>query len=351
MDLSAGLPDAREDIARVEPSIPFWADNLLFAVHDPSTGVAMWLHLNSVPNDWSMWHENCFALMPGEDGVVSSWSFHRTAPDRRPAGASMSFECLQPFRRWRVTFDGHGMHASLADVRRSLAPHGVTVRWKFDLEIECVTPAWDYRTSVHSQSGRGSMDNQSFASEHYEQMYWAHGTVQFGRDELPFDGYGWRDHSQGPRGSGEGTVWGGHVTAGTVYESGRGWGATQFWGPDGSVNLEAAWVSERPGELQHARVVDAPQLTRLVTDGEELPFVLEWTGGRLETSIRTTRSLWLAIVSASGLTPRGIVLGRNPHREGTMYLPEWGTSEWNGELGRSFVERSNPLNALPKARA
>jgi len=339
-DLSGGLPAEREDIRRHEPDVPFWADNLLFAVHDPALGAAMWLHLGTVPNDWSMWHEMNYALLPGDEGVLSMWSYHRTPPERRPAGSNLELRCLEPFRRWHVTFDGYGLFTPLAEVQEGVARLGATRRWVVDLEIEGVTPLWDYHTSVSATTGRGTMHGQGWAREHYEQMYWARGTVQFGTDVLPFDGYGWRDHSQGPRGSGEGAPWGGHVTAGNVYPSGRGWGASRFWAPDGTITLEGGWVCDEQGTLHHAEVVEAAQLTDLVYAGEELPFALKWPGGTLELSITTERSLWLSMGG-------GLPVGKNLDGTGLMFTPTWGRSEWDGEVGRTYIERSNPLNAMP----
>ena len=87
VDLSGGLPADREQICSEPPDVPFWCENMLFAVHDPTTDVSLWLHLGTVPNDWSLWHDMCYATLPDGDGVLSMWSFHRTAPERRPAGA------------------------------------------------------------------------------------------------------------------------------------------------------------------------------------------------------------------------------------------------------------------------
>jgi hypothetical protein len=336
-DLSGGLPVTREDIRRVEPDIPFWSDNLLFAVHDPTSGAAMWLHLGTVPNDWSMWHEMNYALLPGDAGVLSMWSFHRTVPELRPAGSNLRFECLEPFRRWRLRFDGHGLRTTLEEMQEGPARVGPTMRWCVDLEIEGRTPAWDYHTGVSSQMGRGSMHDQGWAREHYEQMYLARGTVRFGDEERAFDGYGWRDHSQGPRGGGGGAPWGGHVTAGSVAQDGHGWGGSRFWGPDGTVTLEAGWISDDDG-LHHAEVLEAPAMTDLALGGEELNYLLRWEGGTVEATITTTRSLWLSM-------QRGLTVGRDTSGPGLMFVPAWGTSTWDGKNGSTYIERSNPMNA------
>src|SRR5579863_7744522 len=170
-DLSSGLPAAREEIRATEPDVPFWSENLLFAIYDPTSDVGLWLHLGTVPNDWSMWQEMNYAFLPGDEGVLSMWSYHRTAPDRRPGGAGLEFRCLEPFRRWHVTFDGYGMHTSSAAMQEGLAKIGTNRRFVIDLAIESITPAWDMHTAAEADTGAGSMHDQGWAKEHYEQLY------------------------------------------------------------------------------------------------------------------------------------------------------------------------------------
>jgi hypothetical protein len=339
-DLSGGLPPTREEIRHREPDVPFWSENLLFAVYDPDSDVGLWLHLGTVPNDWTMWHEMNYAVLPGDEGILSMWSFHRTAPGRRPAGAGLEFRCIEPFRRWHVSFDGFGLHTSNRDMQAGLARVGLNRRFVVDLDIESVTPAWDAHTGATAETGRGSMRDQGWAKEHYEQLYRARGTVSFGGDDIPFHGYGWRDHSQGPRGGG-GTPWGGHVITGTLYDSGRGWGLSRYWTPDGRISLEGGWVAGADGTLHHAEVTESPRLRDLVTEREDLPVGLRWPGGMLETTIRTCRSLWLSMM-------KGLAVGRDLDGPGLMYVLNHGTAEWDGETGISYLERSDMLNAFPE---
>jgi hypothetical protein len=339
-DLSGGLPPDREGIRTIEPDVPFWSENLLFAVYDPTSDVGLWLHLGTVPTDWSMWHEMNYAFLPGDEGVLSMWSYHRTAPERRPGGAGLDLRCIEPFRRWRVSFDGYGIHTSNAEMQEGVTRVGPQRRFLVELDIESVTPAWDMHTAAEDATGRGSMQGQGWAREHYEQLYRARGQVLLGVDEFAFDGYGWRDHSQGPRGGGSGAPWGGHVITGTLYDSGRGWGLSRYWTPDGTISLEGGYVVEEDGRLQHAQVIEAPRLPALIMSGEELPIAMRWPGGSLETSIVTRRALWLSMM-------KGLVVGKDLDGPGLMYVLNHGTSMWGGEVGVNYIERSDPLNAFP----
>jgi len=338
-DLSGGLSTSREEIRREEPDVPFWSENLLFALYDPAADVGLWLHLGTVPNDWSMWHEMNFAMLPGDEGVLSMWSYHRTPPDRRPAGAGLEFRCIEPFSSWHVTFDGYGTHTSNEAMQRGLATVGTPQRFFVDLAVEAASPAWDAHAGAEEDTGKGSMQDQGWAKEHYEQLYRAKGHVNFGGEDIAFDGYGWRDHSQGPRGGEGGAPWGGHVITGTLYDSGKGWGLSRYWTPDGTISLEGGWVSGEDGVLHHAEVLETPRLRELIFGTEELPCALRWPGGELHTTITTRRSLWTSMM-------KQLSLGKDLDGPGLMYVLNHGTAEWDGERGVSYIERSDPLNAF-----
>jgi hypothetical protein len=340
-DLSSGLDIGREQIAGSEPDIPFWCENMLFALADPNTGVALWLHLGTTPNDWTLWQDMCYAVMPNDDGILSMWSYHRTAPDRQPGGANTRFECIEPFRRWHVQMDGYGLHTPLDEMTTGLAREGHKKRFHVDLDVEFLTPVWDMHTAATDDTGQGTMHDQNWAKEHYEQQYHATGTVVLGDHELPFDGFGWRDHSQGPRGGTNGAPWGGHTIIGGIYpESGRGWGLGRYWEPSGRISLEGGYVVEEDGALIHAEVTESPRLPSLTLDSEQLDIGLKWPGGSLETTITTKTSMWLAMAQA-------LVVGTDLSGPGLMYVLNHGTASWDGEVGQIYVERSDPINEFP----
>jgi hypothetical protein len=347
-DLSGGLPIERESIATSPLDMPSWCENMLFALHDPHTNVALWLHLGTVPNDWTMWHDMNYAVLPNGD-VLSMWGHTRTPPERRPAGPNTQFRCIEPFRRWHVTYDGYGLLTTQQEMTEGRARDGAKQRFFVDVDVEFITPAWDMHTASVHATGKGGMDSQEWAKEHYEQLYHATGTVQFGDATYPFDGYGWRDHSSGPRGSGAGSAWGGHCIIGCSYpDSGRGWGLGRYWTPDGTISLEGGWVVDgsNGGELIHAEVVETPRLRSLTIDPEQLDVELRWPGGSLRTTTTTRTSMWLAMADH-------LAVGKELRGPGLMYVLNHGpatsdTAGWEAEIGHCYVERSDLLNAFPE---
>jgi hypothetical protein len=197
-------------------------------------------------------------------------------------------------------------------------------------------------TASTSDTGRGEMHTQGWAKEHYEQLHRATGTVQLGERQLPFDGYGWRDHSQGPRGGGSGAPWGGHVIIGCPYPgSGRGWGLARYWTPDGTISLEGGYVVGDDGVLIDAEVTEAPRLRELTLEPEELEIGLRWPGGSLQSAVTTNTSMLTSMT-------KQLAIGKDLDGPGLMYVLNHGPALWHGEVGHAYVERSDPLNAFPE---
>ena len=338
---TAGLDPNKEYSTQEQPTEPFWCENLLFAGNDPVSQIGFWLHLGTVPNDWTMWEDRVLVTLPDNGGVLSMWAYHRTAPENRPAGSNLSFKCLEPFRRWQVTFDGFAQHIKTADMAAGLAPDSLKKKLKIVLDVTCVTPVWDAQTSAHGAHGKGDMDNQSWAKEHYEQLWRATGTVTVDGVDYPWNGGGWRDHSRGPRGGNTADPWGGHFITGILMPSGRGAIMSSYWRPDGVINLEGAQITHADGTVHEAEVVEIPRLSELTLTGETITPKLKWDGGTANFTLTTEQSIWTSL-------QKRLAVGKDLEGPGLMYVLNFGTVEWDGEQGLFYIERSDPLNHPPK---
>jgi hypothetical protein len=320
--LSSGLDPDSERTLSACPDIPAWTENLLFTPYDPVTDIGMWLHLGTVADKWELWEDRVVIALPEDQGVLSMWAYHRTIAERQPGGANLEFRCEEPFRKWRITFDGFCLRSSYEQMRTGPLADGAKSHVRLDLEVECVTPVWDAATA-----GAG-MAEQSWAREHYEQLTQVTGQVVVDGDPIDFKGIGWRDHSRGPRGADTLSDWGGHVITGAVLPSGRAFGMCRYWARDGHTTLEGAYVVEDDA-LRHVDIVTAPPPAVLARDGEGYAFALageEVIGGTVRSS------LWMSM--ADGL-PYGVV---DPVR---AYTVSWAEVQWAGEAGYAYLERSS----------
>lgn len=337
-DLSSGLPAKAESLITVAPAQPFWTENLLFAFYDPDLDIGFWLHLGTIPNDWTMWEERVLVFLPAGKGSLTMWSFHRTTPERRPAAAGLEFRCIDPFRKWKVRFDGYAVHTSDDQMIAGTAPPGERRRLVIELDIECATPVWDAQASSSSPLGTGGMRNQNWAKEHYEQLFRATGSITIGTNDHPFVGTGWRDHSRGPRGGGTGDEWGGHLIMGGLFPSGRGFVVSRYWTPEGRINLEGAGVIDEHGLLHFAKVEQVPRVKSFEMAGESLPVALSWDEGRLDLECITRRSLWTPMrkkyAAAVDMTGSGF-----------NYALNFSHCSWDEEDAYVYSERSDMLNS------
>jgi len=340
-DLSNGLPAEKETVVPTQPTEPFWAENLLFAPYDPKCDIGMWLHLGTVPTDWSFWEDRILISLPGDEGVLVMWGYYRSVGDARPGGPNLHFKLVEPFKRWKVTFDGFALPFS----KESMTGGALAVasgrhrRLVIDLDIECKSPAWDAQSSAHSDEGKGDMTTQGWAKEHYEQVYTAKGVVHVDQKTYPFDGMGWRDHSRGPRGSGKGAPWGGHMIVGGLWPSGRSAVFSSYWAPDGTITLEGAVLTDANGAATSAEVLDPPRLRELVYNGEVLKTTLKHAGGEARLTLTCDKSIWTAMTKHA--------LGVDMSGNGLHYILNWGRCEWEGEIGHFYMERSDPLSLPP----
>jgi hypothetical protein len=319
--LSSGLAADSERTVQACPDIPAWTENLLFTPYDPVNDIGMWLHLGTVADRWETWEDRVVIALPEEQGVLSMWAYHRTVPERQPAGANLEFRCERPFQQWHITFDGFCLRSSYERMRTGPLVDGPKSHVRLSLDVECMTPVWDAATA-----GAG-MAEQSWAREHYEQLTRVTGELIVDGTTIPVDGGGWRDHSRGPRGADTLVDWGGHVITGGVLPSGRAFGMCRYWARDGHTTLEGAYVVE-DGVLRAVGITVAPPPAVLARDGEEFSFVLGGEGV-IQGVVRS--SLWMSM--ADGL-PYGVV---DPAR---AYTVSWAEVQWDGETGHAYLERS-----------
>lgn len=335
-DLSSGLTKQREKTSAGPLKQPFWSENLLFALYDPNCDIGLWLHLGTVPSDWQLWEDRVLMMLPGEQGVGSMCGYHRTPEPMRPSASCLAFHCVEPYRRWRITFDGFFQPTSNAEMAEGRARVGRQRRLRIDLEAECATAVWDAHQAALA-TGNASAGSPVFAKEHYEQLVRASGRITLGETEYAFEGTGWRNHSCGPRGGGSGAPWGGHVVQTCLFPSGRGLGLSRYWMPNGKVSLESAYVVDQRGALHHAEIVETARLTRLALAGEKLPIVLSCEGGRVRLTAETRRSLWASMA-------HDLAVGIDLSGPGLIYALNFGSVTWDGETGWLYSERSDMLN-------
>jgi hypothetical protein len=337
-DLSMGLDSSRERALAGEAQVERFAENFMIVTYDPEADLGLWLHLGTWPDDFGLYEDQLLISLPGDGGQLWMFAYRRCPAEDRPAGANLKLRCVEPFHRWTASFDGLVTACSDEDMRSGRVRDGAKELAHIDLTLTMQAPVWDAHQSATSQFGRGSMDEQVWASSHYQQLYMAEGRVVVRGRTIEFRGPGMRDHSRGRRGHGM-DQWGGHVLATAWFPlTRRGFGLQRMWTPEGRITLDTAFVVVE-GSLHHARVIEAPKLDKLVTRGEQLSVTLQSALGQHQLSCTTIRTHY-----TTPQKPLGLAFGADPGGGPYgIYAPGHGRWSWDDDVSYGLIERSERL--------
>ncbi|MET0238366.1 MAG: hypothetical protein ABW184_00580 [Sphingobium sp.] len=251
------------------------------------------------------------------------------AADGRPTilGAGpLSFEMLEPFRRWRVIFDGSVIDGtSDQQIAQTLDPaRRADVR--LDVELEMVVPAWvqdnsPEKLALLSEEERIEAGNMGFGWR-LEQLCRARGTYRIDGQVHDFTGMGLRIKRQSVRPL---AGFRGHTWQSAVFPDGRAFGSLAY--PpreDGSDGHNDAYLFQ-DGRFYPAKLVEIPWLRRIVSEGDDVSLVLESALGITRIGGVTSPSTFRVGNPDIG--------GLNLHQGGALY-------SWDGQSAYGMIERS-----------
>jgi probable F420-dependent oxidoreductase len=209
----------------------------------------------------------------------------------RPAilGAGpLAFRCVEPFRTWTATFNGTAAQTS-TQALIAAEPPGPRVEIEFQVTAAMAVPPWIQGSLLPEAAERlkSSVEGDLMGGPRYEQLFRARGTLRVDGEKHVFSGSGLRIRRQGVRRLGG--FWG-HCWQSALFPSGRAFGYIAYPPrPDGEPTFNEGYLFDGDGPLIPARVVQAPWLTSLVPDGEDVSVVFETARG--QTRIEGTTAM------------------------------------------------------------
>ena len=238
----------------------------------------------------------------------------------------LRFECLEPFARWRLTFDGTANATTVQDqialCTAGASGHADTARVPLRMEIETqmAAPPWI----------QGSLDPDGHfvvGERRFEQLFTAEGVVEIDGNSIALHGGGLRIHRKGGARS-DYSDWYGHCWQSTVFPSGRAFGFIHYTPrPDGSVKYHEGWLLDN-GDVLAAKVVDTPWKRGWVPMGDDVSFTMRTARGDVSIAAETALSTYSPTI---------------PIREGVGFPPvQQGIAHyrWDGEEAYGMIERS-----------
>jgi len=198
---------------------------------------------------------------------------------------------------------------------------------RFDIDMHMAVPPY-VPGSLLAEAGARLQggDEGAFMSPRYEQLFSARGTLSVDGRRHTFGARGLRIRRQGVR-KFEGFA--GHCWQSALFPSGKAFGYI-IYPPhaDGTPSFGEGYVYHGAGQLQPARLVQVPWLTRLVTNGDSVPVVLQIADGQVRiegTTFVNTRS------RGSVILPPDFPIVQQSH---VRY-------RWDGEETVGMMERSS----------
>ncbi len=253
-------------------------------------------------------------------------------PDGRPTvlGAGpLTFRCIEPFRRWNVTFDGPANDGRVAEqIDGSFKTRAPTPgRVRLEAELTMVTPAWVQEVSVDptKMNAEEIANAQSMGLGYrFEHHFRAQGTLEIDGRKREFKGNGTRIHRQSIRKL-EGFT--GHCWLSVVFPDGRAFGCVAY--PPLPGRSEYSYndaVIFQGGKLIPARIAKAPFLRRIVPRGDDVSV-------ELESALGTTR--------IKGVTALSTFRIGNPDMGGLNLQQGGARFTWDDQSAYGMVERSS----------
>ena len=263
------------------------------------------------------------------DGAGRGAATSPVGPDGKPTvlGAGpLTFRCVEPFRRWTMTFDGPARDGQVSEMIAGTFGGRGTTHVRLEADMTMVTPAWVQENSTDTSNMTKKQAEDAAAmglGYRFEHLFRAEGTLQVDGKTRNFKATGLRIHRQSIRRL-AGFI--GHCWQSAVFPDGRAFGLCVYPPPpDGAEPYNDAYIFQ-DGRMITARATKVPFLRRIVATGDDVSFELESELGRTHIEGTTAFSTYRMNVAEMG--------GLNLQQGGALY-------RWDGQSAYGMIERSS----------
>jgi hypothetical protein len=310
---------------RESASIWLYEENGLFAI--PRVGIeavgAVW--------DTHRYDAN-FAFADGRallESVTDAKSLSPIDANGNPTilgSGGLSFQCLEPFRKWRVVYEGNPVDTTTADIIGQTIDEAKRARLRYEVELTTVAPGWvhDFRP----EKLEAMPEDQRVAAGlmglgwRVEQLVHAQGEMTIDGKSRAFNAVGNRIRRQSVRPLG---AFRGHCWQAATFPDGRGFAICCYPPLENGYVFNDAYIFQN-GKKYKAKATKIPWLERLMVRGDDVSL-------ELESELGTTR-----IEGSSTL---------NTFRHGIAEMPGFTLQQggakytWDGQTAYGMLERSS----------
>lgn len=254
------------------------------------------------------------------------------------AAGPFAFRCIEPFRKWTVSYDGEAYDSSVQqqiarqfDIYADSGPYDFPrVPVSYEVELTMVAPAWvqDYRKEKLAGMSEAERVDAGLMGYGYriEQLFRGEGRFTIDGRTRAFKAVGSRIHRQSVRPLAQ---FRGHCWQSAVFPDGRAFGYIAYpLRPDESEadRYNIGYIYQ-DGKIYPARATKIPFLRTIMARGDDVSLELESELGT--TSIGGTTELCTFHLGNKGMN------GFNNQQSGVRY-------SWDGMTSFGMIERSSP---------
>jgi hypothetical protein len=257
-------------------------------------------------------------------------------PDGLPTvlGAGpLTFRCIEPFRRWAMTFDGTAVDGTVAEqISRTLDLEKRTPV-RLAVEMEMATPAWVQDNSPEKVAVMSAAEAAEAASMgigwRLEHTFRGKGTLTVDGKTRDFSAVGSRIKRQSLRPL---NFFRGHCWQSALFPDGRAFGFITYPpAGDGSEPYNEGYIFQ-DGKMYRARAIAIPWLRRLVGEGDDVSV-------ELESELGVTRIAGRSTLTTFRILSTGPTTDFNLQQGGAHY-------SWDGTTSYGMIERSTMSDQL-----
>ena len=336
-EMAGGL-DINADYMLAEPSVaPFdWVrEGTSFWVFDEKGEFAL-PRLGVEAEPWS-WNDRRYqSNLAFADGRILQDSGKGAMPsvldaNGQPAvmgGGPITFRCIEPFRRWHVSFDGLVVDTHVSNQIANTVDRSLRIPLKYEFEATMAVPANVQDNSPQNFFSWPKGKQRDAASIglgwRFDQLLRVEGEIDVDGGKRTFAGVGNRVKRRSVRT--DGLFLRGHCWQGAVFPDGRAFGfEVRPPHPEGFEPWNEGFVYI-DGKMHEARVANVHWLDQIITSGEDVSF-------ELQSDLGVTR-----IAGKTTITTFRI---GNPDIWGLNLSQSTALYTWDDQTAFGMVERSN----------
>jgi hypothetical protein len=306
---------------------PDFSESQMWNFSDGRYGVMY--HLGAMPGDMKLW-QNVLSINCPDGSVLVGKVVGRGEPDMFGA-ISMHSRTIEPYRRWRIHFDGAMRRHRSEDLWTGPGRDGAHVPVRIELDVRATHSVWE--PAPHGSGPDGGIFN-TMARMHHEQPLAVTGRLIIDGETVEYEAIGHRDHSYGPRDMRKlrRDAW---INA--TFES--GWAFLGFWGELDDMSAERSAIFEKGRILEGSMRLEglrASVLTSPAPEPRQFEVVVAVDGGGERTlKVRCTQNInWFSAGPMEWCV--GADLNTPDQYNWSMAFADF---ECDGERGLGFVDR------------